>query len=676
MSPQAGQSDRGRPHGIPARIGSYEVQRVIGAGGMATVYAALQRQPRRTVAVKVMRHGAEADVALRRFRREIEILGKLRHPFIAQVYEAGVHQDEAGPVPFLVMEYVPRAKTIIEYANKHELSVRDRLMLFVKVCAGVEHGHHKRILHRDLKPGNILIDERGEPKVIDYGVARAAEIEVTGHTLHTEAGRLIGTIQYMAPEQLDTSRPNLTPACDVYALGVVLFRLLTGAPPHDLKGMPVFIAAQVIKEDPPARPTKLNPELKGDLETIMLKALAKDPRRRYPDAGSLGRDLLRYLTRKPIRARDAGFAYRLMLFLRRHRTEVIAAGVVALVIAAAALVVTRMNGTGGDDETASTPPVETVAGTTPPPDDGSEPAAPERTVLPLSGLTGSVTALAFSPDDAQLAGGDAAGWFALWDVTRGATTAAAREHKAPIAGIAFEDGAIRTVGDDRTINRLDRATGRFETDMTYERSGVDIAAMTGDGRFYLFGRSGSMNAQLYDATGEDIGSGLQPMGGQAFTALAFNRGGTKIAGGSRLGSINAWDTTKVIGSKLGARYASIDDALDTPVMAITFVDDSDVIAAIAQDGTGVVWNPGERPSRIGGDGQTIDAAAFDHAGRWVAWAGGGRARVADLRDVGDPGQEIELPEGAVVVRIAVSSDGRWCAVGDESGAVNVYPVGE
>ena len=146
---------------LPSEIGGYRIQRVLGTGGMATVYAALQKQPRRTVAVKVMRSAADADVALRRFRREIEILGRLRHPYIAQVYDAGVHHDAGGSAPFFVMEYVPRAKTIVEFAEQHDLSIRDRLKLMVKVCAAVEHGHQRKIIHRDLKPSNVLIDEQG-----------------------------------------------------------------------------------------------------------------------------------------------------------------------------------------------------------------------------------------------------------------------------------------------------------------------------------------------------------------------------------------------------------------------------------------------------------------------------------------------------------------------------------
>ena len=251
------------PPKLPDSIGGYRIERVLGFGGMATVYAAMQEQPRRRVALKIVRGAAGTGAALRRFKREIEILGRLRHPSIAQVFSAGVHNDNGVDLPYFVMEYVPGAKTVAEYAETHELNLRQRLKLFVRICAGVGHGHKHRVIHRDLKPGNILIDERGEPKIIDFGVARMTGFDVSSQTMQTEAGRLIGTIQYMAPEQLDTQRLDLDARCDVYSLGVLLYKLLTGKMPHDVKGLPVYAAAQVIREDTPARPSALNGELKG-----------------------------------------------------------------------------------------------------------------------------------------------------------------------------------------------------------------------------------------------------------------------------------------------------------------------------------------------------------------------------------------------------------------------------
>lgn len=327
---------------VPIEIGGYRIQRMLGSGGMATVYAALQQQPRRTVALKVLKTAVASDgdgTALRRFKREIEILGRLRHPNIAQVFEAGVHHDVSGAVPYLVMEYVPGAKTILEYVTAKQLSIRDRLKLFVKVCAAVEHGHRNKIIHRDLKPANILVDELGEPKVIDFGVAHATEFDAAGQSMNTEAGRLVGTLKYMSPEQLSARPVDLDARCDVYALGVLLYRMLTGRQPHDVEGMTVVQAVRILCEQEPKRPSEIKPELRGDLETIILKAMQPDRSLRYKNAGSLGRDIVRFLNNLPIHAQRASVLHRMRLFIKRHRAMFVAAGIAVIVMSIAASIV-------------------------------------------------------------------------------------------------------------------------------------------------------------------------------------------------------------------------------------------------------------------------------------------------------------------------------------------------
>ncbi|MHC4775079.1 MAG: serine/threonine-protein kinase, partial [Planctomycetota bacterium] len=190
---------------VPAmskRIGHYHVKRIIGIGGMGTVYEAVQEHPRRAVALKVMKPGIASRSALRRFEDESQILARLRHPNIAQVYEAGTYDEGAGPVPYFAMEYIPDARPVTDYAQAKALSTRQRLELFAKVCDAIHHGHQKGIIHRDLKPGNILVDPNGEPKIIDFGVARTTDSDLAVTTLQTDVGQLIGTLQYMSPEQV------------------------------------------------------------------------------------------------------------------------------------------------------------------------------------------------------------------------------------------------------------------------------------------------------------------------------------------------------------------------------------------------------------------------------------------------------------------------------------------
>jgi serine/threonine protein kinase len=277
---------------VGTRIGRYLIQRVVAVGGMGTVYEALQEEPHRTVALKVIRPGMTSRSALQRFKHESEILGRLRHPGIAQIYEAGTHGGDNG-APFFAMEFISGARTITRYAEEEELSTRERLRLFTKVCDAVQAGHQRGIIHRDLKPANILIDEQGQPKLIDFGVARATDADLTIATLQTDVGELVGTLRYMSPEQCQGDAIELDTRSDVYALGVVLFELLTGELPYDFSTTSPFDAPRVIREQEPRRLSAINRVLRGDVETIVLKALEKDRDHRYQSVPELMRDIRR-----------------------------------------------------------------------------------------------------------------------------------------------------------------------------------------------------------------------------------------------------------------------------------------------------------------------------------------------------------------------------------------------
>jgi non-specific serine/threonine protein kinase/serine/threonine-protein kinase len=288
---------------LPDRIGRYHVKRVIAIGGMGIVYEAVQEKPHRTVALKVMRRGIASRSALRRFEYESQILARLRHPHIAQVYEAGTHDDGTGGVPFFAMEYVPGAKTLTDHVTDRKLNTKARLEIFVKVCDAVQHGHQKGIIHRDLKPSNILVDAEGAPKIIDFGVARATDSDMAVTTLQTDVGQLSGTLQYMSPEQCEADPHDLDARSDVYALGIVLYELLCGELPYDVTGVSVVEAARVIREQTPTKLSTINRTLRGDLETIVFKALDKDRTQRYQSSADLAADIGRYLHDQPIVAR-------------------------------------------------------------------------------------------------------------------------------------------------------------------------------------------------------------------------------------------------------------------------------------------------------------------------------------------------------------------------------------
>jgi tetratricopeptide (TPR) repeat protein/tRNA A-37 threonylcarbamoyl transferase component Bud32 len=311
-------------------VDKYSIKRVIGEGGMGVVYEAVQHSPRRTVALKMMKHGVTSKSALRRFEYEAQTLGRLRHDGIAQIYEAGTWDDGSEGRPWFAMEYLQGAKSLTQYCNDKKFGTRERLEIFSKVCAAVQHGHAKGIIHRDLKPSNILVTSSGVPKVIDFGVARSTDSDLVVTTLQTDVGALIGTIQYMSPEQCDADPNDIDTRSDVYALGVVLYELLCDQPPYALRHTAIHEAARIIREEEPAKPSSFDKRLRGDLETITLKALAKDRDRRYQSATALEEDLGRYIAGDPIAAKPPSAIEYLKRFARKHKAA--AASIVAIFV--------------------------------------------------------------------------------------------------------------------------------------------------------------------------------------------------------------------------------------------------------------------------------------------------------------------------------------------------------
>ncbi len=309
---------------IGTNIDGFSLKRIIGSGGMGTVYEAMQEQPRRRVAVKMMKRGITSKSALRRFEFESQLLGRLQHPGIAQVYEAGTHDDGSGGVPYFAMEYISSARSLIEYAADKKLGTRERLALFTKVCDAVQHGHLKGIVHRDLKPDNILVDSSGQPKIIDFGVARSTDSDMAVTTLQTDVGQLVGTLQYMSPEQCEADPSDLDARSDVYALGVVLYELLTGKPPYDVRQAAIHEAVRMVREEEPTKLSTIDRHLRGDIETIALKALEKERDRRYQSATALQEDIAHYLADEPIAARPPGAIDYLRRFARKHTAAAVA----------------------------------------------------------------------------------------------------------------------------------------------------------------------------------------------------------------------------------------------------------------------------------------------------------------------------------------------------------------
>jgi len=301
---------------LPQRIGRYEIVGKIGEGGMGIVYEARQEHPQRLVALKVIRPGMASRQTLRRFQQEGELLGLLQHPGIAQIYEAGVVEldwpdDPAGPRlrrPYFAMELV-RGDPLTLYAMQRKLGRQERLELVARLCDAVQHAHQHGVIHRDLKPGNILVNAEGQPKVLDFGVARLSSADRNMTTLRTDAGQLIGTIPYMSPEQLGGDPRELDTRCDVYAIGVILYELLSGRLPFDTSGRSIADLARAAAEQKPPPLSATDRSLRGDIETIVAKTLEKDKTRRYASAAELADDVRRCVTGEPIAARRVSLIY-------------------------------------------------------------------------------------------------------------------------------------------------------------------------------------------------------------------------------------------------------------------------------------------------------------------------------------------------------------------------------
>jgi hypothetical protein len=311
----------------PVAIGRYRILRLMGEGGMGSVYEAEQEQPRRIVALKVIKPGLAGPDLLWRFRQESQALARLQHPGIAQIYEAGAEDSGAGLQPFFAMEFI-HGRPLLHYVDEHRLNTRQRLELMAKVCEAVHHAHQRGLIHRDLKPGNILVDEAGQPKILDFGVTRITDSDIEARQ-QTEVGQLVGTLAYMSPEQVLADLLALDARSDVYALGVILYQLLAGRLPYYISPK-VHEAARAIQEDDPAPLSSISRSYRGDVETIVAKALEKDKARRYASAADLGGDIRRYLQDEPIIARPRSAIYQLEKFARRHKALV--TGVVAVFV--------------------------------------------------------------------------------------------------------------------------------------------------------------------------------------------------------------------------------------------------------------------------------------------------------------------------------------------------------
>jgi WD40 repeat protein/serine/threonine protein kinase len=656
---------------IGAKLGPFRIVRLLGEGGMGVVYEAECDEPSRRVALKLIRQGDFSERLRSRFRHEIRVLGQLRHPGVAQIYEAGTLEHGGQRLPYFSMELV-EGEPLLQCARERELGVRERLALIAQICDAVHHAHQKGVIHRDLKPGNILVeaapttDTSGDSatalplqvKVLDFGVARIMDTTVATATL-THSGQMIGTLAYMSPEQVAGDPGALDTRSDVYAIGVIASELLTGRLPYKVEGASMLEAARIIREEEPSRLGAADRSLRGDIETIVARALQKDPGERYQSAAEFAADIRRHLRDEPILARPPSSLYQLRKFARRHKPLVTAATLALLAMIAATLISAWQARVAVHARDLAEAQRERA-------DVSAQAALREARRAIFAGASAALES--GDPITArrllEAAEGGAEEWpWRYWHAQLDQSVAMVRP-PGPIAGAWLSPNAAEVVivGVDGSVRRGSPWGGELPVVARLAKTPVPLAVVTADGRRIIAtcgeARKGldvfdasdgrllehaadpGYRVGLLDASadGRVIAAGLKRISGappaddlwvwrataEGWEGRQIREGGrsyglTMSADGRRLASgydgVSTWDTATALQRTLvtlqrgGLRFAVSDDGA--------------VVAGGGEDGAITVWNSatGALLATLSGHAGAITALALDPAGRTLASAG-------------------------------------------------------
>lgn len=645
------------------QVGRYRILKLLREGGMGAVYEAEQDNPRRSVALKVIRPGLVTPSLFNRFTQEAQILGRLHHPGIATIYEAGMGEDGQ---PYFALELV-LGVALDEYVRLRSLTLPARLELMARVCDAVHYAHDRGVIHRDLKPSNILIDESGQPKVLDFGVARVIDDERPSGTGHTRTGQMVGTLNYMSPEQVMAQPGGLDRRSDVYALGVILFELLTGRLPYPLEHVPLPQAVELICHREPEWLGVIDPRYRGDVETILAKALEKEPSRRYSSAADLADDIRRYLRHEPIRARPPSALYQLSKFARRHKALVsgVAAVFVALtagLIATAIFAARELDQRGKAEQNAKRADDEKLVARY---EAYRARLAASSAALQNDDVADAARHLAEAPAELR-------GW--EWRHLSSRLDDSDASFLSPGYGTYLwphKSGLRREVQINRTLQWFDEA-GRVESSIPFP-----------DGNILL--RIGTPAGLLFMDLVTDGVMRVRHESGKEWMRLNVPAGahsGSAAASPDRKWLAIAWKVPAGLSTRIydasGNEQVSFREVHTRPLWALAFSPDSRLLASASDDGTGWLWDvatgraiggPLRHPGEI-----RLRSVAFRHdSARLVTTSADGTVCQWET----ETGKRVETPyerHTGEVWTAVYSPDGQWIASAGTDRTIRIWPA--